>query len=220
MKDFRSFADLASRSFAGGAFIGLAGLVSLAVPGMLGSALFAFGLIFILVFQQSLYTGKIGFFKSLREIPDFATILIFNFLGVCLISQSINFFWPDLVERAVEITNRKTAADISYWVFFIKACYCGVLMYCAVMYYRLVGRETGVALCVFLFIVCGFEHCIADMFYFTFAGRLCLPHLLVAIAGNSVGSIVFKRITDAFPPKIVSENAASASTNDDKNNAA
>ena len=46
---------------------------------------------------------------------------------------------------------------------------------------------------VAIFILSGFEHCVANMFYFTFAGALSLKTLLylsIMILGNSIGSIL------------------------------
>ena len=46
---------------------------------------------------------------------------------------------------------------------------------------------------VMAFILCGFEHCVANMFYFSIAGIFSLKvfgYLLIMILGNSIGSII------------------------------
>jgi formate/nitrite transporter FocA (FNT family) len=47
-------------------------------------------------------------------------------------------------------------------------------------------------LCVAVFILAGFEHCIADMFYFALSGKLAegFPSLLIITAGNILGGIL------------------------------
>ena len=45
-----------------------------------------------------------------------------------------------------------------------------------------------------VFILCGFEHCVANMYYFSVAGMWsgkALVYLLVMTLGNSVGGILF-----------------------------
>ena len=50
---------------------------------------------------------------------------------------------------------------------------------------------------VVVFIICGFEHCVANMFYFTLAGVWSIEtikYLLVMTLGNAVGGIAFARL--------------------------
>jgi len=51
-------------------------------------------------------------------------------------------------------------------------------------------RFASVFLCVAVFILCGFEHCIANMYYFSAAGVWSWPTLgaiLLMTLGNSIG---------------------------------
>lgn len=69
----------------------------------------------------------------------------------------------------------------------------GALMYIAVDGYKEKGNLTILFLCVSLFILCGFEHCIANMFYFSLAGAWSVKavgYLLVMTLGNSVGGML------------------------------
>ena len=52
----------------------------------------------------------------------------------------------------------------------ILAFFCGMLMYIAVDGYKSKGNPVILFLGVSVFILAGFEHCIANMFYFTVAG--------------------------------------------------
>ena len=48
-------------------------------------------------------------------------------------------------------------------------------------------------MCVIVFILCGFEHCVANMFYFSVARSWSFKTILyifIMILGNSIGSIL------------------------------
>ena len=74
----------------------------------------------------------------------------------------------------------------------ILAFFCGMLMYIAVDGYKSKGNPVILFLGVSVFILAGFEHCIANMFYFTVAGvwsLKALVYILVMTLGNSAGGM-------------------------------
>ena len=76
---------------------------------------------------------------------------------------------------------------------FLLAVFCGFLMFAAVDGYKATGSPVILFLGVAAFILCGFEHCIADMFYF-FAGEVwsvpAAVRILVITLGNSAGAVL------------------------------
>lgn len=79
---------------------------------------------------------------------------------------------------------------------FFKAIICGMLIYAAVDQFKK-GREYAPLIAVPAFILCGAEHCIADICFFISAGVLTwnfVPFLLVVIVGNSMGSLLLHRL--------------------------
>lgn len=71
---------------------------------------------------------------------------------------------------------------------FFLAIPCGLLMYCAVTAKDNL-RLFYIIMCVSAFILGGFYHCIADMFY-TFIGAISWKsyvHILIVTAGNLLG---------------------------------
>ena len=84
----------------------------------------------------------------------------------------------------------------NYLSIFILSIFCGILMYLAVNTYKEVkdiGKYLAVFLGVIVFILCGFEHCIANMYYFSVSSTWSLNtllYLLVMILGNSLGGIL------------------------------
>ena len=56
-----------------------------------------------------------------------------------------------------------------------------------------IGKYLGVFLGVIVFILCGFEHCIANMYYFSVANLWsgkAVAYLLVMTAGNACGGVL------------------------------
>ena len=83
---------------------------------------------------------------------------------------------------------------------FIMSCACGVMMFLAVDGYKKTKSWLFVILPVMVFILSGFEHCVANMFYFWAADCYCLhtfKYLLIMIVGNGVGAIAFNAFKGA-----------------------
>ena len=56
-----------------------------------------------------------------------------------------------------------------------------------------IGKYIGVFMCVIVFILCGFEHCVANMFYFSIAGVWnghTILYLLIMTLGNACGGVL------------------------------
>ena len=78
----------------------------------------------------------------------------------------------------------------------ILAVFCGMLMYLGVETFKRkelgeLFRFAAIFLCVVIFILCGFEHCIANMYYFSAAGVWswhALLYILLMTLGNALGS--------------------------------
>ena len=80
---------------------------------------------------------------------------------------------------------------------FILGIFCGLLMYIAVDGYKKTSNPIILFVCVMTFILCGFEHCIADMYYFAISGMInidTMMMLLVITAGNTLGGIMIPLI--------------------------
>ena len=96
----------------------------------------------------------------------------------------------------MEITANKIGKPI--YLALIDAIMCGILIQLSVDL-KEKGSITTI-LCIMCFILCGFEHCIANMFYFV-AGvtisnaAMCLLYVFVYIIGNSIGGICMKLFT-------------------------
>lgn len=195
----------------GGMMIGIGGCVSLSCDNKyIGSALFSLGLFAIIQFGYGLYTGKIGY-APLR-MPAYLSECLFTLLG-----NACGTFIDAILLKQTRIfaaISEKAAASVetkvgdSLWSAFILAVFCGILMFTAVENARLsnaagghIEKTVGTMLCIMVFILCGFNHCIADMFYIFLTGTLseAAAYLPIVIVGNSVGGMLFpllKMLTD------------------------
>ncbi len=166
---------------------------------IVGSFLFGLGLFTIINLNLNLFTGKIGYLDKDNWLEILIT-LVGNAIGVNIMAFLIKStrIGNHLTQKASPIVDAKLTDN---WVsLFILAICCGTLMYIAVATFKKQPNILGsiaVFLCVAVFILSGFEHCIANMFYFSLT---CTPNqyilpLFVMIAGNSVGGILFHNLT-------------------------
>lgn len=188
------------KSIIGGFLIGFGGTVYLNMDNKIVAAfLFGLGLFTIINFELNLYTGKIGYLSK-ENWMDVLLTLVGNFLGTnlfaCLVLQTrLAGKLKESVAPAVELKLSDNLLST-----FILAIFCGILMSIAVGTFKKLPNVLGtlaVFLCVAVFILAGFEHCVANMFFFALSTSPAdyLLKLLVAITGNSLGGIAFYRLT-------------------------
>lgn len=190
------------KSILAGMMISLGCVVFLQVPNpILGSFLFSLGLFSVCVLSLNLYTGKVGyvtFSETDKEHPkclDLIKIFLFNSIG-CIIVALISSSFVD-IDRCETMV--QTKLNLTPVALFSKSIFCGVFMFIAVHCYRLTtaGGPFAIILAVMGFILAGFEHSVADTYYFVLAreplGLFAIP--LIAV-GNAVGAISAKRLTD------------------------
>ena len=177
------------KSIFAGLMIGIAGIIYLIVPlTWVAAILFSIGLIIICMMQYNLYTGKIGYIKSYKEIPIMLKYILGNFIGVLLVSFVSVVDSSALVEAKLQLP---------YWLLLLKSIGCGFLMYIAVEIYKQNHSIIGILCCIPAFIIAGFERSIADMFYIFNAHIFNLQTLLfilIVIVGNALGALLHKLI--------------------------
>ena len=192
--------EILIKSILAGIMIGIGGTIYLSLDNkIVGSILFAIGLFIIVVYSFNLYTGKIGYLINnfnKKYIRELIITLIGNFIGTLFVGFILKYtrIYTMISEKA------KTLADIklndTLISILILSFFCGILMYLAVNTYKKVkdiGKYLAVFLRVIVFILCGFEHCIANMYYFSVSSTWSLNtllYLLVMILGNSLGGIL------------------------------
>lgn len=185
------------KAAAAGITIGIGGAVYLTLENrVIGAVLFGVGLYTIVLNGLFLYTGKVGYLISAKDKKAYILQLIFtwlgNFAGTALAAAAISATRIRNLRRTAEVICKTKLADTPHSIL-ILAVFCGILMYVAVDGFREKGNPLILFFCVTVFILCGFEHCIANMFYFSLAGAWSLRaviYLLLMTLGNSVGRIL------------------------------
>lgn len=185
------------KAAAAGITIGIGGAVYLTLENrVIGAVLFGVGLYTIVLNGLFLYTGKVGYLISAKDKKAYILQLIFtwlgNFAGTALAAAAISATRIRNLRRTAEVICKTKLADTPHSIL-ILAVFCGILMYVAVDGFREKGNPLILFFCVTVFILCGFEHCIANMFCFSLAGAWSLRaviYLLLMTLGNSVGGIL------------------------------
>lgn len=181
-----------------GMMIGIGGTVYLSISNsIIGAMFFSVGLLTICIYKMNLYTGMIGYIieNKLNYIVTLLLTLIGNFIGTMITSLLVlNTRITNISVRAKEISAIKI--NDNYLSIFILSFFCGMLMYIAVNTFKKekdsIVRYLAIFICVIVFILSGFEHCIANMYYISLAKLWSLKavlSMLIMILGNSVGSI-------------------------------
>ena len=169
------------------------------------SALFSVGLILVCVLGLQLYTGKIGVVFDDREklkenAINLPIMLVGNAIGAFALGILCHFIFmnlPEVASKIKAISEGKTASD----TVFLQGIFCGALVYIAVYFFKNLQnygmKIVGIITAVTLFVYCGFQHCIANMFYFGMAFNWnidMLWNLLLVILTNSIGALLVRCI--------------------------
>ena len=172
---------------------------------MLASMMFSVGLILVCVFGLNLYTGKIGLiFDDKRQIKDRVTdlpiILFGNAIGAFGLGILFHFIfisWEDFASMSQVISTMKTVYEPLEVL--ANSVFCGALVFIAVYIYKNIEnwamKIIGIVVSVTLFVYCGFQHCIANMFYFGAAFNWntdMIINLVMVILGNSLGAFAIR----------------------------
>jgi len=185
-------------SFLAGVFISIGGTVfiSLASGGnkLAGAILFAVALLSICILGLFLFTGKVGYIvedHSKNAILALLCGLGGNFIGAALFGVLLSYALPSVHEFAITMCESKLKLNLLGVL--LLAFMCGILMYTAVHIYKSTKSIAGIVFCVPVFILCAFEHSIADMFYFAVARAFTFEYLLfivIVIVGNALGGML------------------------------
>ncbi|MBR1743887.1 MAG: formate/nitrite transporter family protein [Lachnospiraceae bacterium] len=177
-----------------GLAIGIGGIVFLSVEIKLAGALmFTVGLYAICVHELNLFTGKVGYLPERTPLYLFDLLVIWlgNLTGTWITAAlALHSRIKGISELAQSMCEVKKSDGILS--LFFLGILCGFLMYVAVDGYAKTKNPIILLMWVAAFILGGFEHCIADMFYFSAAEMWSfdtLLRVLVITLGNSVGGM-------------------------------
>lgn len=189
--EWKQLKQLVSKSTLAGLLISLGATAFLTTDNKtVGALLFSIGLTAVILLEANLYTGKIGYVNSKAKLISAALILIQNLL-VALVCGLIFYSTKNNICENLWL-NKLTK---SWYEFLFDSIGCGICIYLSVELYKKTGSIFVIVLGVLVFILSGFEHCIADIFYLSASMSFDLKsilYILIAIIGNSIGSLLIR----------------------------
>ncbi len=195
-----------------GICIGLGGTVFLRLKdaftggNVVGALLFTIGLFTICTRGYNLFTGKACYIFDNKPayLLDLIVIWIGNLCGTTLLAYLLRATSICGADSGINITAQSLVASkmaSSYLSLFLLGIVCNIFIYIAVNGYAKNPHELGKYLALFLgvsvFILCGTEHSVADMFYWAVSGTLAanpaesLLRIVVISLGNVAGGVCF-----------------------------
>ncbi|HHU22717.1 MAG TPA: formate/nitrite transporter family protein [Clostridiales bacterium] len=166
---------------------------------VVGAIFFTIGLFTVVTHGLNLFTGKVCyvFEKDRAYALNLPIIWLGNLIGAVGIGLLVQLTRiAGISQRAAQLCEIKLAdGPLSI---FILAVFCNILIFLAVDGFvrneKHIGKYIALFLGVSVFVICGFEHCVANMFYFSAGGVWSLKTLLYIIImtlGNAVGGVIF-----------------------------
>lgn len=197
--------------FLAGVFIGFAGIASttasstIASPSaakLLGAVVFPAGMAMVLIAGSELFTGNNLIIIAVLErkvtlakmLQNWFFVYLGNFLGAAFVAVLVVYgHTPDLFggNLAQSIVNAgKARTDLAFSESLLRGILCNVLV-CIAVWMSFAAKEVSGKLLtsfwpVFVFVLCGFEHSIADM-YFGVAALLAASEYGIAAEGLTWG---------------------------------
>lgn len=204
--------------FFAGMFIGFAGIASttasstIAVPSvakLVGALVFPAGMAMVLVAGSELFTGNnliilavlAGKTSVGKMLKNWFFVYLGNFLGAAFVAVLVVYgHTPDLFQGVLAgaiVNAAKARTDLSVADAFVRGILCNILVCIAIWMSFAAKRVSGKLMTSFwpvmLFVLCGFEHCIADI-YFGVAGLLTASEYQIAAEGLTWFNFLLKSL--------------------------
>lgn len=170
----------------------------------LRAAVFPVGLMLIVLVGGELFTGNclmtFALLQKKISLKSYASVLIqvlFANLAGALIAVLILYFGgvynsQGMVDAAVKVANAKT--NLTFMQVLLRGILCNILVTSAIwlstMSGSTVGKMMGCWFPVMLFVFCGYEHSVANMFFLPMGFLLDSSVTLTKILGNLVPAVI------------------------------
>ena len=160
--------------------------------------MFPIGLFMVCLFELDLFTGKVSTVERLSRVPDLIIMVVTNMITAMMAGEVMRYAKPTIIDMAVKVCEKKMGEGFAL---IPLAILCNVMIYTAVYSYnnkRSAVRMFGLYFATMIFVLCGFEHCVANAFYFALAGMVdgsVVAYLVKNAVFNAVGGILAYRLT-------------------------
>ena len=187
-------------AFLAGFVIALGCLINLISQNpVVGAVFFTTGLFLVLTRGYDLFTGKVAYIADNGYKYSLNLILMWfgNLAGAFTLAMMTRFsaLYNKISEKSTTVVETKlTQTHLSV---FILAILCGVIIFLAVENFKNnqheFGKYLGLVFLIPLFIICGFEHCVANMYYCVVTNGHWVDKiifLIISTLGNTTGSLI------------------------------
>lgn len=163
--------------------VSMYGIHNTGLSRTLGGVVFPIGLMLIILVGGELFTGNclmiVGALDkkctALDVVKNLVIVFLSNLVGATfialLIANSGQLGFSDNALAAYAIKTAVTKISIPYGTAFISGILCNILVCGAVFMSAGAKDAAGKVWCIFfpifVFVICGFEHCVANMYYIT-----------------------------------------------------
>jgi len=174
-----------------GFLIAIGGFAFLKVGGIVGAFLFAFGIICVVKLFTPLYTGIAG---TNEKFGTKMEVLALNIGGASLGALLMHFIYdPTVSDNIIPIVFNKITAP--WYTTLVKAIMCGVIVDISVFLSKRDNSILPLLIGIPTFVICGFNHSIADAFYFGIYDNLIIDfgfikpliYYIIVVIGNYIG---------------------------------
>ncbi|MGL6199307.1 MAG: formate/nitrite transporter family protein [Lachnospiraceae bacterium] len=154
---------------------------NVSVARIICGLLFPFGLAMVMLLGAELFTGNCMIIISLLEketnicrmLMNWILVYCGNFVGAILLAVGCAYFGQmDYSAGALAVYTIKVAAGkctLSFTAGIVLGFFCNILVcggvLCSLTAKDTTGRILGAYIPVAFFVICGFEHCVANMYY-------------------------------------------------------
>ncbi len=184
-----------------GFYIGLGATAYFMIDNkVLGSIFFCAGILLVMNFYNMLFTRvcPLSFLKE-YSVGDAILTFIGNTVGgfICALLVKFTRIFPIIEEKFT--TTVQTKLNDSLLSIVILGILCGIMVAYAVFAAKKYESQKGIAiffyiLFVALFVVCGFEHVVANAFYYSLyilkAGATTIPAIILPFLASLLGNII------------------------------
>lgn len=197
---------LYGRAVLAGFYIALAGAVSTIlgvgfppnVSRLISACVFPIGLIFVVLTNSELFTGDILTTGSRKPANSFLfAVYIFNWFGTILAAQV--FYWAGLYKSfnnqlGINMINLiQNKMTMPWYHLFYSGILCNILVCLSILLSQKTDDDFKKIIFIFIpiftFVACGFEHIVADMYYFTAALHCLKDKSIVEASGLTADDV-------------------------------
>ncbi len=181
--------------------------------GILGAALFSIGILLVIEFDFKLFTSYVPKYApllvsenkarlNLQFIGNAFLVFFFNFLGAAAVAgivhltrigDSVVGTLGDFNDVVNYIAHHKVEDNLLS--VFIMSVLCAIIIACICKAEKWKHNVLYIVVLISTFIVCGFDHVVANSFYLVYSGELFtgagLLYFTVNLLGNFVGGYLF-----------------------------